>query len=67
LLTPDSGAAVIAGNDVLRGESDLRAYLVRLAGQSVTMDKYLSGLANLTMIGRYTASAAGTPDCEAKS
>jgi ABC-2 type transport system ATP-binding protein len=66
LLTPDSGAAVIAGHDVLREPDKVRAK-IGLAGQSVTMDTYPSGLANLTMIGRYTASAAGTPDCEAKS
>jgi ABC transporter len=39
LLTPDSGAAVIAGHDVLREPDKVRAK-IGLAGQSVTMDKY---------------------------
>jgi ABC-2 type transport system ATP-binding protein len=51
LLKPDHGTAVIAGHDVLREPNEVRAS-IGLAGQSVTMDGYLSGLQNLTMIGR---------------
>jgi ABC-2 type transport system ATP-binding protein len=51
LLRPDSGTATIAGYDVLIEPNEVRGS-IGLAGQSVTMDKYLSGLQNLTMIGR---------------
>jgi len=51
LLRPDSGTVTIAGHDVLRESKEVRGK-IGLAGQSVTMDGYLSGLQNLTMIGR---------------
>jgi ABC-2 type transport system ATP-binding protein len=51
LLRPDSGTALVAGHDVLREPERVRAG-IGLAGQSVTMDGYLSGMQNLTMIGR---------------
>jgi ABC-type Na+ transport system ATPase subunit NatA len=51
LLTPDRGTITIAGRDVLREPSKVRSK-IGLAGQSVTMDEYLSGLQNLIMIGR---------------
>jgi daunorubicin resistance ABC transporter ATP-binding subunit len=51
LLRPDSGTVTIAGHDVLREPNQVRSK-IGLAGQSVTMDDYLSGLQNLTMIGR---------------
>jgi ABC-2 type transport system ATP-binding protein len=51
LLKPDSGTITIAGHDVLREPNKVRTK-IGLAGQSVTMDEYLSGLQNLTMIGR---------------
>jgi ABC-2 type transport system ATP-binding protein len=41
----------IAGYDVVREPDKVRS-VIGLAGQSVTMDSYLSGLQNLTMIGR---------------
>jgi ABC-2 type transport system ATP-binding protein len=51
LLTPDSGTVAIAGYDVV-SESDKVRSVIGLAGQSVTMDGYLSGPQNLVMIGR---------------
>jgi ABC-2 type transport system ATP-binding protein len=51
LLEPDSGTITIAGHDVLREPNEVRKK-IGLAGQSVTVDEYLSGLQNLTMIGR---------------
>jgi ABC-2 type transport system ATP-binding protein len=51
LLRPDSGTVTIAGHDVLREPEKVRSK-IGLAGQSVTMDEYLSGWQNLTMIGR---------------
>jgi ABC-2 type transport system ATP-binding protein len=51
LLRPDRGTVTIAGHDVLREPDKVRTK-IGLAGQSVTMDEYLSGLQNLAMIGR---------------
>jgi ABC-2 type transport system ATP-binding protein len=51
LLKPDTGTVTIAGHDVRRQPDKVRSK-IGLAGQSVTMDDYLSGLQNLTMIGR---------------
>jgi ABC-2 type transport system ATP-binding protein len=51
LLKPDGGTMTVAGYDVLRQPDEVRSR-IGVAGQSVTMDGYLSGLQNLTMIGR---------------
>jgi ABC-2 type transport system ATP-binding protein len=51
LLKPDSGTVTIAGCNVLREPDKVRSK-IGVAGQSVTMDGYLSGLQNLVMIGR---------------
>jgi daunorubicin resistance ABC transporter ATP-binding subunit len=51
LLTPDAGTVFVAGHDVLREPNGVRSS-IGLAGQSVTMDGYLTGLQNLTMIAR---------------
>jgi ABC-2 type transport system ATP-binding protein len=51
LLEPDRGTVTVAGHDVGREPNKVRGK-IGLAGQSVTMDEYLSGLQNLTMIGR---------------
>jgi ABC-2 type transport system ATP-binding protein len=51
LLKPDSGTVTVAGHDVGREPNKVRSK-IGLAGQSVTIDEYLSGLQNLTMIGR---------------
>jgi ABC-2 type transport system ATP-binding protein len=51
LLKPDSGTVTVAGHDALREPDRVRSK-IGLAGQSVTMDEYLSALQNLTMIAR---------------
>ena len=51
LLEPDSGTVTVAGHDVGREPNKVRSK-IGLAGQSVTIDEYLTGLQNLTMIGR---------------
>ena len=51
LLEPDSGTVTIAGHDAL-GEPEKVRSRIGLAGQSVTVDGYLTGLQNLAMIGR---------------
>jgi ABC-2 type transport system ATP-binding protein len=51
LLKPDSGTVTIAGCNVLREPDKVRSR-IGVAGQSVTMDGYLSGLQNMMMIGR---------------
>jgi ABC-2 type transport system ATP-binding protein len=51
LLKPDRGAVTVAGHDVEREPNKVRGK-IGLAGQSVTIDEYLSGLQNLTMIAR---------------
>jgi ABC-2 type transport system ATP-binding protein len=51
LLKPDSGMITVAGYDVRREPDKVRSK-IGVAGQSVTMDGYLSGLQNLIMIGR---------------
>jgi ABC-2 type transport system ATP-binding protein len=51
LLEPDSGTVTVAGHDALREPGKVRSK-IGLAGQSVTMDEYLSALQNLTMIAR---------------
>jgi daunorubicin resistance ABC transporter ATP-binding subunit len=51
LLKPDGGTMTIAGYDVLREPDKVRG-LIGVAGQSISVDGYLSGLQNLRMIGR---------------
>jgi ABC-2 type transport system ATP-binding protein len=51
LLKPDGGTVTVAGRDALREPDEVRRS-IGVAGQSVTMDGYLSGLHNLTMIAR---------------
>jgi ABC-2 type transport system ATP-binding protein len=51
LLEPDSGTVTVAGHDALREPDKVRSK-IGLAGQSVTIDEYLSALQNLTMIAR---------------
>ncbi|MDE3132743.1 MAG: ATP-binding cassette domain-containing protein [Acidobacteriota bacterium] len=55
LLRPDSGSAQVAGLDVLRQESKLRQR-IGLAGQYAAVDENLTGLENLTMVGRLYGS-----------
>ncbi|MFL5861521.1 MAG: ATP-binding cassette domain-containing protein [Solirubrobacteraceae bacterium] len=61
LLTPDAGTAVVAGLDVVRDAAALR-HRIGLAGQYAAVDENLTGLENLTMVGRLY----GFPRSEAK-
>jgi len=49
LLKPDGGSAEVAGLDVIRDAARLRE---RIAGQYAAVDENLTGLENLTMVGR---------------
>ena len=51
LLSPDSGRAWVAGHDVVRDASALRA-IIGLAGQYAAVDPNLTGRENLEMVGR---------------
>ncbi len=56
LLRPDSGSAQVAGVDVLREAAKLRER-IGLAGQYAAIDENLTGLENLTMVGRLYGSS----------
>ena len=51
LLKPDSGTATVAGMDVLEQGDELREN-IGLAGQYAAVDENLTGIENLTMVGR---------------
>jgi len=51
LLKPDAGSARVAGFDVVRHAAELRA-CIGLAGQYAAVDENLTGIENLTMVGR---------------
>jgi ABC-2 type transport system ATP-binding protein len=51
LLRPDSGTISVAGLDVVRQATELRQR-IGLAGQYAAVDENLTGLENLTMVGR---------------
>jgi ABC-2 type transport system ATP-binding protein len=51
LLKPDEGTASVAGLDVVRDAEELRKR-IGLAGQYAAVDENLTGLENLTMVGR---------------
>jgi ABC-2 type transport system ATP-binding protein len=51
LLKPDAGTARVAGLDVVRDAARLRER-IGLAGQYAAVDENLTGLENLTMVGR---------------
>jgi ABC-2 type transport system ATP-binding protein len=51
LLKPDSGTATVVGFDVVREATVLRER-IGLAGQYAAVDENLTGLENLTMVGR---------------
>jgi ABC-2 type transport system ATP-binding protein len=56
LLTADSGSATVVGLDVVADAAALR-HQIGLAGQYAAVDENLTGLENLTMVGRlYGAS-----------
>jgi ABC-2 type transport system ATP-binding protein len=51
LLRPDAGTAQVVGLDVVRQAAELRQQ-IGLAGQYAAVDENLTGLENLTMVGR---------------
>jgi ABC-2 type transport system ATP-binding protein len=51
LLKPDAGTARVVGFDVVREAAELRSR-IGLAGQYAAVDENLTGLENLTMVGR---------------
>ncbi len=51
LLQPDAGTASVAGFDVVHQANELRTE-IGLAGQYAAVDENLTGLENLTMVGR---------------
>jgi ABC-2 type transport system ATP-binding protein len=51
LLKPDAGSAQVVGLDVVRDAAKLRAR-IGLAGQYAAVDENLTGIENLTMVGR---------------
>jgi ABC-2 type transport system ATP-binding protein len=62
LLRPDAGTALVDGLDVVRDAARLRER-IGLAGQYAAVDENLTGLENLTMVGRLY----GVPRAEAKA
>ena len=65
LLRPDSGSAQVAGLDVLGQEARLRER-IGLAGQYAAVDENLTGLENLTMVGRLYGSPRATARARGK-
>ena len=60
LIKPDAGHALVLGHDVVDRANDVRN-VIGLTGQYAALDEYLTGRANLIMIGqlgRLTARAA---------
>ena len=60
LLRPDGGRARVLGQDVIKQAADVRK-MIGLTGQYAALDEYLTGRANLVMIGqlsRLTLDAA---------
>jgi ABC-2 type transport system ATP-binding protein len=55
LLMPDSGTATVDGLDVVQDAAALR-HRIGLAGQYAAVDENLTGLENLTMVGRLYGS-----------
>jgi ABC-2 type transport system ATP-binding protein len=59
LLRPDAGSASVLGLDVVADAAALRSR-IGLAGQYAAIDENLTGLENLTMVGRlYGETRAG--------
>ena len=56
LLKPDAGTASVVGLDVVRDAAKLREQ-IGLAGQYAAVDENLTGLENLTMVGRLYGTA----------
>jgi ABC-2 type transport system ATP-binding protein len=58
LLIPDAGSASVVGLDVVRDAGALR-HRIGLAGQYAAVDENLTGLENLTMVGRLYGASRG--------
>ncbi len=56
LLKPDAGTARVVGLDVVRDAAEVRER-IGLAGQYAAVDENLTGLENLTMVGRLYGSS----------
>jgi ABC-2 type transport system ATP-binding protein len=56
LVKPDAGTARVAGLDVVRDAAEVRER-IGLAGQYAAVDENLTGLENLTMVGRLYGSS----------
>jgi ABC-2 type transport system ATP-binding protein len=59
LLQPDGGTARVAGLDVCEDAAELRKQ-IGLAGQYAAVDENLTGLENLTMVGRLYGESRAT-------
>ncbi len=59
LLKPDAGEVRVAGYDVVRDAAKLREN-IGLAGQYAAVDENLTGLENLTMVGRLYGESRAT-------
>ena len=60
LLRPDGGRAQVLGHDVVTEAADVRRQ-IGLTGQYAALDEYLTGRANLVMIGRLAGSPPARP------
>jgi ABC-2 type transport system ATP-binding protein len=58
LLKPDAGTAYVVGLDVVKEATELRER-IGLAGQYAAVDENLTGLENLTMVGRLYGAPRG--------
>ncbi len=58
LLRPDGGRAQVLGHDVVAQAAEVRRH-IGLTGQYAALDEYLTGRANLVMIGQLSRLTAG--------
>jgi ABC-2 type transport system ATP-binding protein len=65
LLKPDGGSAEVLGCDVVRDADELRQR-IGLAGQYAAVDENLTGLENLTMVGRLYGAKRAPAKARAK-
>jgi ABC-2 type transport system ATP-binding protein len=65
LLKPDRGSARIAGFDVVKQATQLRAH-IGLAGQNAAVDENLTGYENLEMVGRLYHLGKGASQTRAR-
>ena len=60
LLRPDGGRARVLGHDVVTEAAEVRRQ-IGLTGQYAALDEYLTGRANLIMIGQLSRLTASRP------